>query len=1279
MEAKEKPRSPKTNIIQIEPAKEKLGADSPKKSSSHSTLPLLGPRGSLNPDELLENSMGMALKNVIKETLSSEFVSLGALLRQSLSEDIKDAFGKYDFFRSQRRSLRRPQNEGRPDLSKASPASSRSNLDVPFQKTASKDTQDNSMSDELRKMRSRDSLQRSDLSREVHMQPKFAQPIRKKSRSSSGQSVRRSFDRKRKSLSAMMFDDVNGELEDLRDQQLQRAIVRRKNKREKPMQEEMDVWAGQRKPVLAIVKENSDLYGDKSPIARRIKNMSQRETQNLSPYTSQNKDSRETSPVASPGVSPIVSPSALSPRSLAVNSLLRGLSSSQASSKETNTVAQMSGSDRGNAKSRKSVIEVATQPRTVTMRRSQSMPVDDVLEKAFGKAFPGCQDSDSEGEAEEEIMRKRSQTSGAIMEISPRLQKDSQFGTIQEDRSADAGQKHAPPYSRGQSKEKVAAHIIRASSHSLGSAISHGELWDSQRDDDEESAVNSDNVSEVVNLEERSIQQMLLGKSIGVVPQDPPANIGDSACSTVATENENDSRSGTRKFSMPRPGKAGYRQSLVLPGPIASGNRSNRESGCSHIDVKEAIKNCQASGDARQSTSFSFFKIKKPMSRQGTKQSMTESVQSETHSETRSHVVDSKIPSWDPTMSTIAMVATTTDLVHADIEHFVQRNSIQSTDAHMDAVCWRPKSIWHLQAARMVESQAFDSFIICIVVLNAMTIGYNADWAVRYLPEKPPASPLHLRIVESVFCIVFVIELGIRIFVYRQWFLKMDDWCWNIFDSVIVVLQVIDECLSLSALFSDDSSLTNSNLNFMRILRVVRLVRIVRLARLLRFVRELRTMVTSIGGSLRSLGWTIVLMLLMIYVYGIFLTMLIADHGDWTNDDEKVRAIQYYYGTLFRAILSLFQAITGGADWDDMVEPLIQGISPFTGVLFLLYIAFAVLAMMNVVTAVFVENALATANSDKEQHLVAQLRELFVTADEDQSGMISWEEFERKLDDESMVKYFKALELDVCEAKGLFTLLDVDNVGEILIEEFVSGCLRLRGGAKAIDLATLMYYNKRMSSNMRAHCVYIEEMLEEVMDLMEDSMDNSNGEHFEHAVEKHERPELKGNLKDERSRLHKGSSSHAIALHHGHPSRESGVSSVTSTPRESVVTTSHNTAAFSTERGRNLSKPTCDTVRQTSPRPSIARLDQMMEDFGMGIAAKGVSRPLQLPMNLSKSEPAARRLSGSPRKGRSVSPRPSASMVSNARPVERKSVGSADSISTISTTQVIEATSPKSA
>jgi len=47
---------------------------------------------------------------------------------------------------------------------------------------------------------------------------------------------------------------------------------------------------------------------------------------------------------------------------------------------------------------------------------------------------------------------------------------------------------------------------------------------------------------------------------------------------------------------------------------------------------------------------------------------------------------------------------------------------------------------------------------------------------------------------------------------------------------------------------------------------------------------------------------------------------------------------------------------------------------------------------------------------------------------------------------------------------GLFTLLDTDCAGEVDTEEFVMGCLRLQGTAKAIDLATLMYFNKRISN-----------------------------------------------------------------------------------------------------------------------------------------------------------------------------------------------------------------------
>jgi len=36
-------------------------------------------------------------------------------------------------------------------------------------------------------------------------------------------------------------------------------------------------------------------------------------------------------------------------------------------------------------------------------------------------------------------------------------------------------------------------------------------------------------------------------------------------------------------------------------------------------------------------------------------------------------------------------------------------------------------------------------------------------------------------------------------------------------------------------------------------------------------------------------------------------------------------------------------------------------------------------------------------------------------------------------------------------------MLDLDDSGEVDMEEFVSGCLRLKGNAKSIDIHTLMF------------------------------------------------------------------------------------------------------------------------------------------------------------------------------------------------------------------------------
>lgn len=223
-------------------------------------------------------------------------------------------------------------------------------------------------------------------------------------------------------------------------------------------------------------------------------------------------------------------------------------------------------------------------------------------------------------------------------------------------------------------------------------------------------------------------------------------------------------------------------------------------------------------------------------------------------------------------------------------------------------------------------------------------------------------------------------------------------------------------------------------------------------------------MILSIGSSFRHLFWTIVLLLIMLYVISVYICQLISDRG---HDDPSIMIeepmLQVYFGSLPRSFLSLYQAMTGGVDWNQLLPPLEKGAlsNPYISIGFSMYIAFAVLAMLNVVTGVFVESALETANADRDLELSKQVRELFkLTASDD--GKICWDDFLRELNDPTMINILKAIHIDKQEARALFLLLDTNESGTIEAEEFTQGCLRLRGPATAIDLATLMYFNKRM-------------------------------------------------------------------------------------------------------------------------------------------------------------------------------------------------------------------------
>eukprot|EP00415_Alexandrium_ostenfeldii_P004456 UN4456 len=75
--------------------------------------------------------------------------------------------------------------------------------------------------------------------------------------------------------------------------------------------------------------------------------------------------------------------------------------------------------------------------------------------------------------------------------------------------------------------------------------------------------------------------------------------------------------------------------------------------------------------------------------------------------------------------------------------------------------------------------------------------------------------------------------------------------------------------------------------------------------------------------------------------------------------------------------------------------------------------------------------------------------------DEDDTGLISLQEFERKLDDERVIAYFNALKLDVSDAKMLFRLIDYDQSNEVNIDEFLTGCYKLQGESRSLDMKVM--------------------------------------------------------------------------------------------------------------------------------------------------------------------------------------------------------------------------------
>merc|ERR1711933_519586 len=125
-------------------------------------------------------------------------------------------------------------------------------------------------------------------------------------------------------------------------------------------------------------------------------------------------------------------------------------------------------------------------------------------------------------------------------------------------------------------------------------------------------------------------------------------------------------------------------------------------------------------------------------------------------------------------------------------------------------------------------------------------------------------------------------------------------------------------------------------------------------------------------------------------------------------------------------------------------------------IVFFCFSAFTILAVLNVITGVFVESALRTADNDKKLSLARRLRELFRVDGTKESVEVYLEDFEDNFVHSPVIQTcLKELDIAVDDARELFRLLDIEESGCLEGEEICHGVLRLMGNAKSLDLAVL--------------------------------------------------------------------------------------------------------------------------------------------------------------------------------------------------------------------------------
>lgn len=361
-----------------------------------------------------------------------------------------------------------------------------------------------------------------------------------------------------------------------------------------------------------------------------------------------------------------------------------------------------------------------------------------------------------------------------------------------------------------------------------------------------------------------------------------------------------------------------------------------------------------------------------------------------------------------------------------------------------------------------LESPAVEFFVALLIISNTIFMafemqyigdqaGYEMGFAGYNRPadEKWPGADTFFRVSENVLSIIFIVELTLRLLVFR----------WRMFTNLLRLLDVFVVSVSIVSWLGPRDQMLNPMAA--RTLRLMKLTRALRIARLERVTDSLHLLLRCISASVATLSWSVAVLFLVQCIAAMVLSQLVFEFlTDDTKSTEARQDVFRYYGTFSRTMITMFEIHL--ANWSPACRVLVDNIGESIGYFFICYRCLAGFCVLNVINAVFINQTLKVAQRDQDLRVhqrqketamyCKELKHLFEALDTSRDGKLTWAEIQHVIDDPQIKLWMSCLDIDPHDMEVLFLTMDVNHDNVVTVDELLSSASRVKGVAQSIDM-----------------------------------------------------------------------------------------------------------------------------------------------------------------------------------------------------------------------------------